>query len=507
MSIRSTLIALADRVSVSASSALETLQSFPGAGYDAGGTTTRGDRRWLAPHGTADELTLDDLWTLRDRSRDLYRNSAIGRSIASNLDENVIGSGLSLQSTIDADVLGLPQDQVEQIQDEIERRFAVWARSQECDAARKENFFGLQSMAFLNQRIDGESFAIPMRFRRRRHDPTEHPLKIMLLGAHRCESPHSANSERMREGIEVNSRGEPVSYTFSKREGYLTYPRGWVRVPAFGRRSGRKNVLHMYRQEFIGQTRGVPFISSIMNEIKSLDRYSKHELANAAVSSLFSVFIKSNRSDALDSPLDGETRESSDDLDYTLEPGAVHRLDVGEDIEFANPQRPATAFETFINTHLMLIAMATSLPHEILVKQFHASFSASKAARVEAWRYYQIERNRFVRQFCTPVFREWFVTELAMGSFSFSAPGFFDDPMVREAWIGHSWFGEGAGQIDPVRETTAALRRVEGGLSTATQESAALGNDFEKNISIQRRERRLMRELREIGGEDEGGEQ
>lgn len=62
------------------------------------------------------------------------------------------------------------------------------------------------------------------------------------------------------------------------------------------------------------------------------------------------------------------------------------------------------------------------------------------------------------------------------------APGFMDDFAIRAAYLENTWVGPNPGQIDPTKETTAALDRIGGRLTTIAGESAAIGEDFDKNI-------------------------
>ena len=57
-----------------------------------------------------------------------------------------------------------------------------------------------------------------------------------------------------------------------------------------------------------------------------------------------------------------------------------------------------------------------------------------------------------------------------------------DDFAIRAAYLQNKWVGPSPGQIDPTKETTAALDRIGGRLSTIAEESASIGGDFEQNI-------------------------
>jgi capsid protein len=67
------------------------------------------------------------------------------------------------------------------------------------------------------------------------------------------------------------------------------------------------------------------------------------------------------------------------------------------------------------------------------------------------------------------VFELWLTDEVAEGRIV--APGFFADELVRAAWCGAIWTGDGPGSIDPSKEVDAAQKRVDMGISTKQAES------------------------------------
>ncbi len=63
-----------------------------------------------------------------------------------------------------------------------------------------------------------------------------------------------------------------------------------------------------------------------------------------------------------------------------------------------------------------------------------------------------------------------------------SAPGFFADPLIRNAYLGSEWTGPTKGQIQEEAEVEAAHKRVAYGFSTLQQETVQLtGGDWEQN--------------------------
>ena len=70
------------------------------------------------------------------------------------------------------------------------------------------------------------------------------------------------------------------------------------------------------------------------------------------------------------------------------------------------------------------------------------------------------------------------------------APGFFDDPAVRDAWCGCQWIGTSQGHVQPVQEAEAAKLRMETGISTGEQEAMEFnGSNYFENLAQRQRER------------------
>ena len=71
-----------------------------------------------------------------------------------------------------------------------------------------------------------------------------------------------------------------------------------------------------------------------------------------------------------------------------------------------------------------------------------------------------------------------------------SLPGFFADPITRQAWCNAQWAGDGPGSIDPLKEVDAAQARCDMGISTLDAESIRHdGVDWETKHRQQIKER------------------
>jgi capsid protein len=63
---------------------------------------------------------------------------------------------------------------------------------------------------------------------------------------------------------------------------------------------------------------------------------------------------------------------------------------------------------------------------------------------------------------------------------------------MKEAFTRATWIGSGAGQIDELKETQAAILRVQSGLSTYENEIAKLGGDYREVFAQAVREQKYI---------------
>lgn len=452
---------------------------------------------WLYGGGSAREDINDNLSTLRQRSRDLYMGVPLATGAIKTCRTNVVGSGLKLKSQIDYEALGMEEKEARQLESKIEREFALWADSPACDIERLDNFSELQQLAFLNWLLSGDVIAtLPVT--KRINMPYD--LRVNLIEADRLSNPDGSVDPHIVGGVETNDAGEVVAYHISKHHplSYDTGETGWVRVEAWGEKTGRRNVLHVMNRERIGQRRGVPFLSPVIEALKQLGRYTDAELVAAVVSGMFTVFIEKESASSdggFGEVIDIEDQvDAGDESTIELAPGAIVDLNEGEKASAMNPGRPNTAFDGFVVAICRQIGAALEIPYELLVKNFNTSYSAARGALLEMWKMIRMYRTWLSSDFCQPIYEEWFAEAVANGRIP--APGFFSDPIRRKAYTGAEWNGPAQGLLNPVQEVTAAEKRVLNGFSTRDREAMEMnGSDFYRNAAQLKREEALMKEV------------
>lgn len=462
--------------------------SHPG-GYNAGRRDRRAMRNWRPPETSADADVLPDLPDLRARSRELVRNTPLATGAVATTVTNVVGEGLQLQASVDHEALGLTEMQGDEWERSAEREWCHFCRS--ADFSRVQSFNELQALIFRAVLESGDAIVV----RRYRKDGGDvYGTKIQVLEADRLSNPNrQADSDTIAGGVEVDRDGVHVAYHISDKHPGALRPKAlnWDRIAAHTD-DGTQVVIHLYDRLRPELTRGVPYLSPVIEFLKQLGDYSDAEVRAAVLTSYITFFVERPLPDDPDDPkpIVG-TRESSDAVnEATLGSGALLELGLGEKVNAPSPTRPNPQFDQFVQAFCRQIGVALELPFELLIKHFTASYSASRAALEMAWQFFRKRRSWLASRFCQVVY-EWVIAE-AVATGRLSAPGYFSDPLVAQAYCGANWIGPNRASVDPKKEAEADEIDVRNGWKTGEQVCLErTGGQIEKKIAQLGKEKTL----------------
>lgn len=473
----------------------------PAAQGDGGGVETRwrGASRvlrsmasWIPGLGSPRrDLNSGERSMLVARSRDAMRNHLVARAAIMRLRTNVVGTGLVCRAQVDHEALGLDALEAERLNAALDRLWSLYADDpRECDAEASLNHYQLQALVLVSALVGGDVFVATPDAER---EGCLYSTRLQLIETDRVSNPGGMlDSERLVDGVEFDALGAPVAYhvcTGYANELNRRTPLTWQRLPAFGATTGRRRVLHvMADKERPGQKRGAPYLSPVLEPLQKLERYSSAELMAAVISAMFTVFIKKNSDfDTGNLPLaalgDERTDLAAEPGDLQLGEGAVVDLGRGEEPVIANPARPNAQFDPFFMAVVKEIGAALELPADELLLQYNSSYSAARAAMLQAWRFYSLRRWWLTCDFCQPS-RELVIDE-AVARGLIDLPG-YADPARRKAYCQAIWIGPARGAIDELKEANAAGKRIEIGVSNETLETAAMTGEPWQQVYRQR---------------------
>lgn len=343
-------------------------------------------------------------------ARALVRDNAYAWNVVDTIVSNVIGSGITAQSTYET-----PEG--EDIEDVNDRRDKVWAEW--CEVADINGELTFSEIQILAQREIVEAGEVLIRLiktpgKEYRGIARPVPFALELIEADRLSLERDTfasrqareNGNRIIRGIELDEKGRPVAYWIypeHPNSPYTVRNQEPERIPA-------SEILHLYRKDRVGQTRGVTWFAPIMSWLRDLGVYVDNEIQASAVASCFGVAIKTETSPgSLLCPSDEDTTDDNGNTLEYLEPAMITRLRPGESIESINPGRPNSASEPWINLMLRGICAGTGTNYEAIAKDFsNTSYSSSRSSKLEDRPRYGRYQSYIVNHLCQKVWDEFF---------------------------------------------------------------------------------------------------
>ena len=487
-----------------ARAAIGAFEAFSGtAGDGAPMSPSNSGGRWSVVPRDVNSDTLRGLPRQRAESRDLVATNPIAAgAIATNVNR-IVGTGLVPVPEPDRRVLGWSEDQAAEFKEDWQREFSVWADSSDCMLEGAGNFYDWQALVLRSRFESGDCLTVL---------PEEAPtatqpyrLRLQLIEGDRCGNPNGASdTAEVVAGVRRDTRtgrtravhiyDRHPNAIVATKAGKGAYTGQWFDVMGA---SGRWRVLHHLRPTRPEQVRGMPYLAPVIQTLKDLGRYTEAEITAAVISAFFTVFIET-QGGAGPAPVfgmagaaPGGSAAPADDATIALAPGAIVGLNKGEKASFADPARPNPNADAFLMGMFKLIGVGLNLPVELLIKHFQSSYSASKAALLDAWFHFRTERAWLVGNACQRVY-ETLMAE-AVADRRIAAPGFFADPLMRWAYTRAAWHGDSQGSINPKDEVEAYRSAVDGRLMTLERaEWELFGTDWGRTYDTKLREQRRM---------------
>lgn len=439
------------------------------------------------------------------RIEDLFRNDPVTRSVVNSLVTNVVGKGLTPQSILPYERLGITVEKARELQDQIEWLFFEWAK--DAHYRNQFTFDNLQAMAVRSLVKTGEFIHLPI-LEKHPRPGCRFRLRLQEIDPRRLKTPFGRMYDpHFHDGIEVDETGIPIAYwIFSPRSQLETVleetysEEDFLRYPAI-LRLGRKGIFHVFSTEEDEQFRGSSALSPVVSFLRNFTDSIDNELLAQVVASSFPIFI------ALENGVEGGLPDYVKEESFSTEEekrfyqdvqggGQILYGNAGEKPEVLENARPSANFQTFCTLLLRMIGASFELPYEAITKDFSkTNYSSARAALLEAYRVYDSYRHNLINQYCQPIFS--MVLEEAYLS------GFIDLPCTvqefyrdKSLWTNARWVAPARGYIDPQKEAQANIALLEAGLISRSEIIAERGGDFDEVVQRLADEDKMIKMLR-----------
>jgi len=440
--------------------------------------------------------------TIIPRCRETYNNDLIGKAAVNRIVEGSVGvNGLTAKSVIDREVTRHSIEEAEIVQGFFNRRWRRWCKARNCDVAQQRTFTELLKTIQMSKLVDGDLLVNSVSLK---HTPDdEFFLKVQLIEGERLSNegqapdlPAVEGRPGFTQGIEHDRFGRHLAYWVRESHpGERTDVSNifvWRRLPVFGEKSNKKRVFFISPFGRIDQKRGVPYLAVALDKLKTIKQYSRHELFAAAITALYTVFVKNiNPSeDSLHNQNNNLTRNPlapNDDKNVQLGAGTVSYLRDNQEVAFADPTRPNSVFEGFLMAQLKEVGAGLGLPFEYLILVFNTSYTAARASFLQADQTISVNRNDLIFDLLVHLWELLLDETLDVGDLPEEIEDLIDferyetDADYREALTGVTFAGSKLGSIDEVKDVQAAGLRIDKGLSDFDTEIKKISgtSDFE----------------------------
>ena len=420
---------------------------------------------------------------LRNRSRDLERNNEYFRRYLQLLRTNVVGeNGFRLQVRArdlnrNIDVLG---NQL------IEDAWAEFSRFGNPTVDGKMSLIDVQNHLISGLARDGEVFFRIVKGKFLRFGIALQVLEPDLIDEEMNERYRNGNDVRM--GVELNEYKRPVAYHILLNHpgdyDYTTLASGTkrVRVPA-------SEIMHIFRPERAGQTRGVPWSSAAISALKMLHGYREAELIAARTAASKMGFFTSPAGDGFMAD-DYEGEGGTGSPIYNAEPGTFHQLPAGVEFQAFDPSHPTSAYADFEKSILRGIAGGLGVSYTSLANDLEGtSYSSFRQGALEERDFYRTLQKFMVEHFLDPLYRVWLDHIIQFGYTSITGSGKYEK-FSREFVFrprGFQW-------VDPLKEMNAAVVGLQNGILSHSDIAATYGRDAEETFAAIEQDKELAKQ-------------
>lgn len=455
---------------------------------------------------------------VRQNARQAFHDSPEAKAIITRFTDTIVDTGLKLESTPEAAILGISPEEAETWAKDVERRFNLWANSKNADRRKMRNFYQIQRLYQISQQRDNDVF---VRFYYSKKKKVANKLQVSILDPNQIRGDSLTSTytfSSIKDGIVRNDKGEEVAYKIYVKD-FKTGESKEVEVPRIGRNSGRTMMVHAFCPEYAGQNRGYSRLEHVLQEFEEITDFKLSAIKKAISQSQLTMYVKPSNNNDASNPLEDLTSsvsgpqtagtsieaavQEADDLGPLVSydgipeaeinvPGSigVFNLKKGEDLKAFDAATNSEDFDKFIETYMSYISASIGIPNEVLLMKFGQNYSASRGALLLYWRVVLMWRAEMATDFLDPTYEAWLAEEIAAGRIS--APG-FQDPILKEAWLSNKWIGAPMPNIDPMRTAKAEMAYIEMGATSLDRVAREYnGSDGAAN------RRKLEREFEEL---------
>ena len=163
---------------------------------------------WVSQATSADSEIRGSIRMLRNRARQLVRDSDFAKSALRAVRNNVVGTGIKMQAQVRMQRGGRLADEINR---RIEDEFDNWTSAKRCHTAGKLSWYDIQRLSITSVLESGEIF---IRLVKQPFGGSKVPLGLELIESDLLDDDYNGiekNGNEVRMGVEIDKWGRPVA--------------------------------------------------------------------------------------------------------------------------------------------------------------------------------------------------------------------------------------------------------------------------------------------------------
>lgn len=504
---------------VTVAEATPTGQQALGGGLEGSSRTERELALWTPSMSSPDQIINPGKQMADARGRDIVQNDGYATGAVALHRDNIVGAQYRLNAKPNVVALGVTEEWAEEFQISVEARFNNLADSQDCwfDASRKNTLTGLVRLGIGGFLMSGEVLATAEWIKEYRRPFS---TAIQMISPNRlCNPNDTMDNQRLRRGMVLDFRGRCTDFWI--RNGYSDDPYGfvytWTKVPA-EKPWGRKQVCHIVEQLMPEQNRGIADMVAVLKQMKMTKKFQDITLQQAVVAATYAAAIESELPpgmifeqmggggpdpEALNNYIGNYMSMMGEYLDASkniaIDGVKMPHLFPGTKLNIKSLGAPGGVGDGFERSLLRHTASALGLSYEQFSRDYsNTNYSSARASMGETWKFMSSRKKMVADRIASFIYQLWLEEEWNAGRIPMpegKTKAWFYEPGVKDAMSAATWIGASRGQIDELKETQAAILRINSGLSTYEKEIARLGEDFREVFEQRSRENKMAKKL------------
>jgi len=466
------------------------------------GSTLRSGGKSAVGLARYENFLIIDHWATRQNTRVAVHESTQARIIVKRKNDTVIGPGLRPDPAPIANILGITPEQAKDWADDAKERFNLWALSKGSDLTGRNNFYQNQSLIKWQSDRDGEYF---IRFTYSDDVSLLNPLQISFIDPNQIRGDEFTTSfgpSTQEDGIIHDKNGKETGFKV-----WINDPKNIgrfkiIEIPAIDRKTGRPLMIHGYKPEFAGQTRGIPEISHGLQEFEDITSFDvatgkkrimeatlgltvENEIQTPSDMDFSSINAGGNAGVIVtDAPSASPVptnlgvagvRHCEINEATVTEPGTIHVFggQQGDKVKAIPSATPAEKTSDYVDYKTRYLSASMSMPFTVAVMQMGKAHSASRAELGMLAGVIKTEIADLASDAFDPIWSAFISEEIASGRMK--APG-FSDPILRQAWLNMNWTGDPLPDVDPLKTLEGVRLALDLGLTDLDKESMKHNN-------------------------------